>query len=196
MAHKVILPPKKNYIPQFLKQRDINSYYLPPCISSADLYHVTCWGDEGGEAGIKVLSDQLMDSPHWEQEIRFKAKQLTKSITLRHNTNIVIKVCVNPFQYLRRFCGIKISTRWENTRFDNECIIRIRLMKILLNRKCLSLYRRVYIMAGKTSLNLISEYLSIKNSCNVFGEYADKLLANSSKKRIEWKLIKNYIFLT
>jgi hypothetical protein len=26
MAHKVILPPKKNYIPQFLKQRDINSY--------------------------------------------------------------------------------------------------------------------------------------------------------------------------
>jgi hypothetical protein len=28
MAHKVILPPKKNYIPQFLKQRDINSYYF------------------------------------------------------------------------------------------------------------------------------------------------------------------------
>ncbi len=26
MAHKVILPPKKNYIPQFLKQLDINSY--------------------------------------------------------------------------------------------------------------------------------------------------------------------------
>jgi hypothetical protein len=26
MAHKVILPPKNNYIPQFLKQRDINSY--------------------------------------------------------------------------------------------------------------------------------------------------------------------------
>jgi hypothetical protein len=29
MAHKVILPPKKNYIPQFLKQRDINSYSFP-----------------------------------------------------------------------------------------------------------------------------------------------------------------------
>jgi hypothetical protein len=29
MAHKVILPPKKNYIPQFLKQRDINSYFVP-----------------------------------------------------------------------------------------------------------------------------------------------------------------------
>jgi hypothetical protein len=28
MAHKVILPPQKNYIPQFLKQRDINSYYI------------------------------------------------------------------------------------------------------------------------------------------------------------------------
>jgi hypothetical protein len=28
MAHKVIVPPKKNYIPQFLKQRDINSYYI------------------------------------------------------------------------------------------------------------------------------------------------------------------------
>jgi hypothetical protein len=24
----VILPPQKNYIPQFLKQRDINSYFL------------------------------------------------------------------------------------------------------------------------------------------------------------------------
>jgi hypothetical protein len=28
MAHKVIVPPKKNYIPQFLKKRDINSYFL------------------------------------------------------------------------------------------------------------------------------------------------------------------------
>jgi hypothetical protein len=28
MAHKVIVPPKKNYIPQFLKQRDINSYSI------------------------------------------------------------------------------------------------------------------------------------------------------------------------
>ncbi len=26
MAHKVIVPQKKNYVPQFLKQRDINSY--------------------------------------------------------------------------------------------------------------------------------------------------------------------------
>jgi hypothetical protein len=31
MAHKVILPPQKNYIPQFLKQRDINSYSIPAC---------------------------------------------------------------------------------------------------------------------------------------------------------------------
>jgi hypothetical protein len=28
MAHKVIVPPKKNYIPQFLKQRDFNSYFI------------------------------------------------------------------------------------------------------------------------------------------------------------------------
>ena len=28
MAHNVIVPPKKNYIPQFLKQRDINSYSM------------------------------------------------------------------------------------------------------------------------------------------------------------------------
>ena len=26
MAHKVIVPQKKNYVPQFLKQRYINSY--------------------------------------------------------------------------------------------------------------------------------------------------------------------------
>jgi hypothetical protein len=28
MAHKVIVPQKKNYVPQFLKQRDINSYII------------------------------------------------------------------------------------------------------------------------------------------------------------------------
>jgi hypothetical protein len=28
MAHKVIVPQKKNYVPQFLKQRDINSYFI------------------------------------------------------------------------------------------------------------------------------------------------------------------------
>ncbi len=28
MAQKVIVPKKKNYVPQFLKQRDINSYYV------------------------------------------------------------------------------------------------------------------------------------------------------------------------
>jgi len=27
MAHKVIVPQKKNYVPQFLKQRDINIYF-------------------------------------------------------------------------------------------------------------------------------------------------------------------------
>ena len=27
-AQKVIVPQKKNYVPQFLKQRDINSYYV------------------------------------------------------------------------------------------------------------------------------------------------------------------------
>jgi hypothetical protein len=37
MAHKVILPPKKNYIPQFLKQRDINSYFSGPKAGS-DLF--------------------------------------------------------------------------------------------------------------------------------------------------------------
>jgi hypothetical protein len=38
MAHKVILPPKKNYIPQFLKQRDINSYLalMTPHLSTED----------------------------------------------------------------------------------------------------------------------------------------------------------------
>jgi hypothetical protein len=34
MAHKVILPPQKNYIPQFLKQRDINSYNVPHTVST------------------------------------------------------------------------------------------------------------------------------------------------------------------
>jgi hypothetical protein len=37
MAHKVIVPPKKNYIPQFLKQRDINSYFEAFVESQGDL---------------------------------------------------------------------------------------------------------------------------------------------------------------
>jgi hypothetical protein len=41
MAHKVILPPKKNYIPQFLKQRDINSYF---CVRSAITIGAGCIG--------------------------------------------------------------------------------------------------------------------------------------------------------
>ncbi len=31
MAHKVNVP-QKNYVPQFLKQRDINSYYVQNCV--------------------------------------------------------------------------------------------------------------------------------------------------------------------
>ncbi len=40
MAHKVILPPQKNYIPQFLKQRDINSYNTTLCglYKASELY--------------------------------------------------------------------------------------------------------------------------------------------------------------
>jgi hypothetical protein len=40
MAHKVILPPKKNYIPQFLKQRDINSYNPPKMSSEGLMFHI------------------------------------------------------------------------------------------------------------------------------------------------------------
>jgi hypothetical protein len=41
MAHKVIVPPKKNYIPQFLKQRDINSY-SPSEVNKLYLDHNIC----------------------------------------------------------------------------------------------------------------------------------------------------------
>ncbi len=40
-------------------------------------------------------------------------------------------------------------------RNDNECIIRIRSLKIFLYGICLSPSGRVYIMAGKRSKNLI-----------------------------------------
>jgi hypothetical protein len=40
MAHKVILPPKKNYIPQFLKQRDINSYYASVLLAAEPKVHL------------------------------------------------------------------------------------------------------------------------------------------------------------
>jgi hypothetical protein len=42
MAHKVILPPKKNYIPQFLKQRDINSYYIVLVLRYRTTFFLKC----------------------------------------------------------------------------------------------------------------------------------------------------------
>jgi hypothetical protein len=42
----VILPPKKNYIPQFLKQRDINSYYIAT-IDLPNLLQENMWTDPG-----------------------------------------------------------------------------------------------------------------------------------------------------
>jgi hypothetical protein len=38
MAQKVIVP-QKNYVPQFLKQRDINSYYDAACMGSQEQEH-------------------------------------------------------------------------------------------------------------------------------------------------------------
>jgi hypothetical protein len=49
MAHKVILPPKKNYIPQFLKQRDINSYYNRKKIFPFFLFYVYTIKLENGD---------------------------------------------------------------------------------------------------------------------------------------------------
>jgi len=64
MAHKVIVPQKKNYVPQFLKQRDINSYFIP----------LFCWGfwirDPG--AGIWDPRSGIRD-PGWVK-IRIRDK--------------------------------------------------------------------------------------------------------------------------
>jgi hypothetical protein len=38
-AQKVIVPQKKNYVPHFLKQRDINSYYSPLFVFGSTLPH-------------------------------------------------------------------------------------------------------------------------------------------------------------
>ncbi len=39
MAQKVIVPQKKNYVPQFLKQRDINSYFTTEIGRNTTLPH-------------------------------------------------------------------------------------------------------------------------------------------------------------
>jgi hypothetical protein len=41
MAQKVIVPQKKNYVPHFLKQRDINSYNSAPLFLHIDLQAAT-----------------------------------------------------------------------------------------------------------------------------------------------------------
>jgi hypothetical protein len=48
MAHKVILPPQKNYIPQFLKQRDINSYKFHNTQECKKKWK-TCWKIKSNE---------------------------------------------------------------------------------------------------------------------------------------------------
>ena len=40
MAQKVIVPQKKNYVPQFLKQRDINSYTSHCFLLQRNQFHV------------------------------------------------------------------------------------------------------------------------------------------------------------
>jgi hypothetical protein len=56
MAHKVILPPQKNYIPQFLKQRDINSYYAPVGTCSKSLAKFGWLSQNGGGQNSLVIS--------------------------------------------------------------------------------------------------------------------------------------------
>ena len=55
MAHKVILPPQKNYIPQFLKQRDINSYISPDKKVDICFLHVPTWYILGREINWKNI---------------------------------------------------------------------------------------------------------------------------------------------
>ena len=40
MAHKMIVPPKKNYVPKFLKQRDIGNFMYPVLLCTVV---VCCW---------------------------------------------------------------------------------------------------------------------------------------------------------
>ncbi len=48
IAYKVIVPQKKNYVPQFLKQRYINSYSLPGLKQVGELLEVDEDDDDKG----------------------------------------------------------------------------------------------------------------------------------------------------
>ncbi len=89
MAHKVILPPKKNYIPQFLKQRDINSYIVTAVQyrekegwqKGLGKHVVAVWADDGGKdpnktTGIKLLglSYILYTSSCWKARSKVEKK--------------------------------------------------------------------------------------------------------------------------
>jgi hypothetical protein len=50
MAQKVIVPQKKNYVPQFLKQRDINSYFIKFFLHIPDWLRVLLSGE------VKIFS--------------------------------------------------------------------------------------------------------------------------------------------
>jgi hypothetical protein len=63
MAHKVIVPPKKNYIPQFLKQRDINSYK-----SDLEIYE----RDPDPDPNTILLSEDMDNTLNSEKRIKIE----------------------------------------------------------------------------------------------------------------------------
>jgi hypothetical protein len=124
MAHKVILPPKKNYIPQFLKQRDINSYYPPPpsppgeCVPLAFSLRgggPTLAGWRGGR-GVNILEDARHSSVLYLYRILFGWKghdwsfifslfiYVLYSISIWKNCGLLTILGCDKICFLEKFC--------------------------------------------------------------------------------------------
>jgi hypothetical protein len=58
MAQKVIVPQKENYVPQFLKQRDINSYPLLYDISISLSLSPASWPGSRSRVSLYIVSGQ------------------------------------------------------------------------------------------------------------------------------------------
>ncbi len=118
MAHKVMVPPKKNYIPQFLKQRDINSYLIRTHIVGTRTYSVP----------IQMYQRSQLHTRIWTGMFNFVNGPCTQTFTyvlvfrrwlITKNSKGGYRICA----YIRSKIGTIIQVkRAKIYRLNNPCI--------------------------------------------------------------------------
>jgi hypothetical protein len=106
MAHKVIVPPKKNYIPLFLKHRDINSYF---CIQARNISAQFEERHEAKTVGeMKLFVERLPQMQVSYRIVNFLCSFLRCRLT-------------KDFTFTYRVLYMLSANRWLVTAYDTGC---------------------------------------------------------------------------